>query len=781
MVSSKNKLAVVILLLFLATLFPFSSEGLSLERQRELDLKRGKIVQETKPTLPSSTNALQSLQDQINSLQNVLQSLINKLAAVDTAGSSQQNESLSSVSKSILDSQERYSLELDVPSYLDQSLRHPRKFFSGRKIRIIDKQNKLAYPASAKLVLRNQETKASLSEKPLDIKKKGKGYFVFEIPKDAGSGYYTFDFEIGASTYTVPVEVYGLDTEEQNHLTTNLTQSLDPNILRIGCNWCFWESVLATNPVNSSYGYFMGGGARDYLVTTNDGWETSQTLSIDNLTNAPKLNFRGDPKLSFDKNGRLTVASLLYNANNYSDPITGGLFSNLNNLGETPSFKQTNLLPIPPTLEEGTWIIFDYPKITVDINPVSQFFGNTYVFANNANFGDGSGVGQGVFVVDSAGNISKRKRTEGDWWNAVTSAVVGKNGEVYIAYPTVIYAMTNPIRLTKVAKSVDGGRSFSEYTINNSGIGYCPGRVSSQSNRSWYIYWGPEIAVDKDGVLYAAWAQPEECRQDSNFEYGLYGYDYNVYLSYSTNGGVEWENPIKVNNDNSGGDQGFPSIEVDSNGDVYIAFLDHRDNQDLSQFDVYLAKFNKSTNSLPSNIKVNDLSVPNDIGGRDPGDYLDMLGFTDDKILVAHPCVNPDFPNIVTPSDACIAKVDKSYSTCADSDGGRVYNTKGTTSLMDFTGTTSYQDTCTTSNNLKEYYCNASKTASSENYYCTYGCSYGKCNPNPNPPPSCYIDPKTKKKVCNNNFSASVLDSVQNQLDSIQDALKGILMYLSPR
>ena len=69
MISSKNTFTVVILLLFLIALFPFSSEGLSLERQKELDLKKGKTVQEAKPTVPSQTNTFQSLQNQINGLQ----------------------------------------------------------------------------------------------------------------------------------------------------------------------------------------------------------------------------------------------------------------------------------------------------------------------------------------------------------------------------------------------------------------------------------------------------------------------------------------------------------------------------------------------------------------------------------------------------------------------------------------------------------------------------------------------------------------------------------------
>jgi len=70
---------------------------------------------------------------------------------------------------------------------------------------------------------------------------------------------------------------------------------------------------------------------------------------------------------------------------------------------------------------------------------------------------------------------------------------------------------------------------------------------------------------------------------------------------------------------------------------------------------------------------------------------------------------------------------------------------KGIVTLTNFSGTFSYQDICTTTNNLKEYYCNNNQ-ASYIYYYCAYGCSSGKCNPKP--PTSCYTNPKTKKKVC---------------------------------
>ncbi|MBI3623381.1 hypothetical protein HY212_04880 [Candidatus Pacearchaeota archaeon] len=108
-------------------------------------------------------------------------------------------KSSSSVNTLISNSQDRYSLELDIPDYLSENLRHPQRFFSGRKIKIVDKSNKNYFPFSIILTKRDSTTKEILSKEIIGAtksKENGEGGFVVEIPKDTVSGYYTFDFKI---------------------------------------------------------------------------------------------------------------------------------------------------------------------------------------------------------------------------------------------------------------------------------------------------------------------------------------------------------------------------------------------------------------------------------------------------------------------------------------------------------------------------------------------------------------------------------------------------------
>jgi hypothetical protein len=79
----------------------------------------------------------------------------------------------------------------------------------------------------------------------------------------------------------------------------------------------------------------------------------------------------------------------------------------------------------------------------------------------------------------------------------------------------------------------------------------------------------PDVAVDPaSGTLYAVWA-------DGRFSRGAHD---DVAFSKSTDGGLTWSDPVKVNA-NSGGAAAFtPSIAVAADGSVGITFYDFRNN-----------------------------------------------------------------------------------------------------------------------------------------------------------------------------------------------------------
>jgi hypothetical protein len=89
----------------------------------------------------------------------------------------------------------------------------------------------------------------------------------------------------------------------------------------------------------------------------------------------------------------------------------------------------------------------------------------------------------------------------------------------------------------------------------------------------------PEVAVDAgNGNLYAVW-------MDARFDGGLFLVDHdNIAFSQSTDGGVTWSAPIKVNKTPAGepnfDQQAFtPSVDVDANGTVTVTYYDFRNNE----------------------------------------------------------------------------------------------------------------------------------------------------------------------------------------------------------
>jgi hypothetical protein len=101
-------------------------------------------------------------------------------------------------------------------------------------------------------------------------------------------------------------------------------------------------------------------------------------------------------------------------------------------------------------------------------------------------------------------------------------------------------------------KSTDDGLTWSAPTqVNDS-------TIIDDRNYPGYARYYPNIAISPDGQrIYAAWA---DRRVNPS------GNDYDVYFSYSLDGGQTWSPDIRVNEDTTGLNQLYPSMAVKSNG-----------------------------------------------------------------------------------------------------------------------------------------------------------------------------------------------------------------------
>jgi hypothetical protein len=113
------------------------------------------------------------------------------------------------------------------------------------------------------------------------------------------------------------------------------------------------------------------------------------------------------------------------------------------------------------------------------------------------------------------------------------------------------------------AKSTDGGLNWGmENTRVNSDAAPSP----DQKN--------PTMTLDSSGTIYVAWGEGSGSFND-------------IFFSKSVDGGANWSDPyIRVSIDVSTADRANPTIGVDSNGDIFIAWQDNRN----GNYDIYFAR-----------------------------------------------------------------------------------------------------------------------------------------------------------------------------------------------
>ncbi len=207
-----------------------------------------------------------------------------------------------------------------------------------------------------------------------------------------------------------------------------------------------------------------------------------------------------------------------------------------------------------------------------------------------------------VRVSDKGGNA-----LDGD--STVEGAVpcVGPEGQVYLAWAGPEGIMFD--------KSLDGGKSFGKdifvasqpggWDFNISGISRCNGLPVTACDTSHSAF---------RGNIYVLWSDQRNGETNTD-----------VFISRSTDEGITWSSPLKVNNDNSGRQQFLPWMTIDqATGFIYVDFYDRR-NTTGNATDVYMARSTDGGNSF-ENFKISDSSfTPSKY--QFFGDYINVAAY----------------------------------------------------------------------------------------------------------------------------------------------------------
>lgn len=330
------------------------------------------------------------------------------------------------------------------------------------------------------------------------------------------------------------------------------------------------EVSVAINPTKPDHlvGVSLQGG-NNFAYVSDDAGKSWKVVPNGN----PDKRIQGDDAVTFTADGLAVRSYIAFNGIRVARPAraSAGIFVRTSKDGliwsdAVPVIDHIN------TVEPHE----DKPWIRVDTSKDSPHRGNIYIawtkfdvygsknpehkthiyFARSKDRGKTFSVAHRI--SETPGNCVDRSQT-------VMGAVpaVGPKGEVYVVW-------AGPKGLTLV-KSTDGGYTFGKekgltetpgaWDFNVKGIGRCNGLPMTGVDLSD----GPNR-----GTLYVNWAD-------------LRNGDPDVFLMRSSDGGVTWTQPLRVNDDKvgNGKEQFFTWMAVDPvDGAVNIAFFDRRDSSD---------------------------------------------------------------------------------------------------------------------------------------------------------------------------------------------------------
>ena len=316
-------------------------------------------------------------------------------------------------------------------------------------------------------------------------------------------------------------------------------------------------------------------------------------------------------------------------------PDNGESFSN--------PVEMSNFDPSHPSIQSDAWMQYFngtlyFLYLESDFNTFSQMtmaqsdnYGSSFTTVSSTsalNFAD-----KEMFAIDSDGSIYEvyddvgsnvvlrlSRSTDGgktfyDNVSVTEGDIVGPyivpdlhNDNLYLAY--TVLGNTPEQSDVFFTRSEDNGETWSK-----------PIDINSASNGSWFtsgISGRPSVvtlaSMEQDpesGRIWLAWEDTS-----ANTTYG--NYDFNVWLTYSDDNGSTWADRIMVNqytNDK----QWMPDIELDSMGNVHIAFYDE---SAVDSYDVKYKVYMIDSQEFTKEITVTNTSTSS-VFTR-PGDYLTL-------------------------------------------------------------------------------------------------------------------------------------------------------------
>lgn len=150
-----------------------------------------------------------------------------------------------------------------------------------------------------------------------------------------------------------------------------------------------------------------------------------------------------------------------------------------------------------------------------------------------------------------------------------------------------------------MTRSTDGGATFSTGGVVDSNIAP-PGRVMLIFTMA-----PASVAVDDSGGVFVSW-------------YDARNGDWDVFLRRSSDGGLTWDKPVRLNDDplHDGRDQYLPRLSVSPSGRIDAIFYDRRGDTDNIGTNVEYTWSTDGGRTFARNVRINEVTFSSQVGPR---------------------------------------------------------------------------------------------------------------------------------------------------------------------
>ena len=407
----------------------------------------------------------------------------------------------------------------------------------------------------------------------------------------------------------------------------------------------FGEPYIATNPRDPLNSFCAFNTNNLYYTLDGVNW-TKHNPSF------PGFGILGDPVMCYDSLGTAYYVQLYQNGGTYGVTVV----KSTNNAADWS--QPYNVASTNAGLSDKEWVTADQTG--------GPYANNVYV---------------GWRQFGSSGMRFVRSTDHGVTWSSPLTfsgsqgayVSVGPNGSIQGG--SVYFACLNGNYIA-VNRSTDGGVTFSTQVVAATTVApgiACAGRRTVKNCIRMDAF--PRMAADNGytstrGNVYVAYCSnptgPDNC---------------DVYVARSTNYGVNWSTPVRVNDDNTTTDQWMPSISVDRNGKVYVCWYDSRiDPGNNIMTLLYGAVSTDGGQTFGTNYPIsnepfnpNNMAVGQPGGEKYMGDYIGIsaIGNTSYSVwmdgrnnsLGSYVGFFPDYALTVSPSFENLINADTAYFT----------------------------------------------------------------------------------------------------------------------